>query len=43
MYFISKQIPLLNQVLNVAGVFNPSIYETEQGVMEELIEEVIED
>tara|TARA_R100001463_G_scaffold26997_5_gene62826 strand:+ start:8992 stop:13365 length:4374 start_codon:yes stop_codon:yes gene_type:complete len=43
MYFISKQIPLLNQVMNVAGLFNPSIYETEQGVAEQLIEEALED
>jgi len=43
LYYTSKQIPLLNQVMNVAGLFNPSIYETEETITEQLIEEVLED
>jgi len=42
LYYTSKQIPLLNQVMNLAGLFNPSIYETEESVTEQIIEEVLE-
>lgn len=42
LYYTSKQIPLLNQIMNVAGLFNPSIYETEESVTEQIIEEIIE-
>lgn len=43
LYFTSKQVPLINQVMNVAGLFNPSIYETEKSVTEQVIEEFIEE
>lgn len=43
MYYTIKQVPVLNQILNVAGVFNPSIYETEKTTGERIIEDVLED
>lgn len=43
LYFTSKQIPLVNQVMNLAGLFNPSIYETKKTVTEQVIEEFIEE
>lgn len=42
LYYSAKQIPLINQVMNLAGVFNPSIYETEESITEQIIEDLIE-
>lgn len=43
MYYTIKQVPVLNQILNLAGVFNPSIYETEKTTGERIIEDVLDE